>query len=61
MCSVEINSPKNKGFYILIFSLTDYNLLKDNQLTYTYISMALSDRARRLEQFLKYIGRTMIL
>jgi hypothetical protein len=61
MCSVEINSPKNKDFYILIFSLADYNHLKNNQLTYTYISITLSGIALRLEQFLKYIGRTMIV
>lgn len=61
MCSVEINSPKNKGFHILIYSLTDYNPMKNNQLTYTYIGMALSGMAGRLEQFLKYIGRTMIV
>jgi hypothetical protein len=61
MCSVEINSPKNKRYYILIFSLTDYNHLKNNHLTYIYIGMAFSGMARRLEQFLKYIGRTMIL
>ncbi len=61
MCSVEINSPKNKGYYILIFSLTDYNLLKNNQLIHTNIGVALSGMAGRLEQFLKYIGRTMIV
>ena len=61
MCSVEINSPKNKRYNIVIFSLTNYNHLKNNQLNYTYIGMALSGRAGRLEQFLKYIGRTMIV
>jgi hypothetical protein len=57
MCSVEINSPKNKGYYILIFSLTDYNQLKNNKLTYIYIGITLSGITLRLEQFLKYIGR----